>query len=101
MDAFHATFGPAGSDGYPVELRDPQTGEIDPAVARYWRDHYDLTAMLMRDWERLGPKPTGKLPVTMGAKDTFYLDGAAHRMQDFLEGAKLPGKGPYYGGSFD
>jgi Putative esterase len=101
MDAFHATFGPAGSDGYPVKLWDPQTGEIDPAVARYWRDHYDLTAMLMRDWERLGPKLIGKLHVTMGTKDTFYLDAAAHRMQDFLEGTKLPGKGPYYGGSFD
>ena len=30
MDAFHATFGPAGSDGYPAKLWNAETGEIDP-----------------------------------------------------------------------
>ena len=33
----------------------------------------DLTALLMKDWERLGPRLQGKLHVTMGTKDTFYL----------------------------
>ena len=37
----------------------------------------------------------------MGTKDTFYLDAAAHRMEEFLESTKLPGKGPYYGGTFE
>jgi hypothetical protein len=41
------------------------------------------------------------LHVTAGTKDTFYLDAATHRMQDYLESTKLPGKGPYYAGSFD
>ena len=101
MDAFHATFGPVDSAGYPAKLWDAQTGAMDPDVSKYWRDHYDLTALLKRDWERLGPKLLGKLHVTMGTKDTFYLDAASHRMQDFLESTKLPGNGPYYGGSFD
>jgi len=39
--------------------------------------------------------------VTTGTKGTFYLDAAAHRMEQFLESTKQPGKGPYYGGSFD
>jgi hypothetical protein len=101
MDAFHATFGPAGADGYPARLWNAENGAIDPEVAKYWQAHYDLTALLQRDWERLGPKLAGKIHVTMGTKDTFYLDAAAHRMQKFLEGTKLPGKGPYYGGSFE
>ncbi|MFN7995560.1 MAG: alpha/beta hydrolase-fold protein [Bryobacteraceae bacterium] len=101
MDAFHATFGPAGADGYPAKLWDAETGAIDPEVAKYWRDHYDLTAMLERDWERLGPKLQGKLHITMGTKDSFYLDAAAHRMEEFLESTKKPGKGPYYAGSFE
>jgi len=101
MDAFHATFGPADAEGYPAKLWDAETGAIDPEVAKYWREHYDLTALLERDWERLGPKLQGKLHVTMGTKDTFYLDAAAHRMEQFLESTKQPGKGPYYGGSFD
>jgi hypothetical protein len=101
LDAFHATFGPVGKDGYPAKLWDAETGAIDAEVAKYWRDHYDLTAILQRDWERLGPRLQGKLHVTMGTKDTFYLDAAARRMEQFLESTKLPGKGPYYGGSFD
>jgi hypothetical protein len=101
MDAFHATFGPVAEDGYPEPLWDPKTGTINPAVARYWREHYDLTAVLSRDWERLGPKLMGKLHVFMGTKDTFYLDAAARRMEAFLEDTKSPGKGPYYGGTFE
>jgi hypothetical protein len=101
MDAFHATFGPVGKDGYPAKLWDARTGDIDPEVAKYWREHYDLTAILQRDWERLGPRLNGKLHVFMGTKDTFYLDAAAHKMEAFLESTKLPGKGPYYGGTFE
>jgi len=101
MDAFHATFGPADADGYPAKLWDADTGVINPELAKYWREHYDLTAYLQRDWERLGPRLQGKLHVTMGTKDTFYLDAAAHGMEQFLESTKLPGKGPYYGGTFE
>jgi hypothetical protein len=101
MDAFHATFGPVDPEGYPAQLWDSRSGAIDPDVAKYWREHYDLTALLEREWERLGPKLIGKLHVTMGTKDTFYLDAAAHRMENYLESTKLPGKGPYYGGTFE
>ncbi|HEY2013446.1 MAG TPA: alpha/beta hydrolase-fold protein [Bryobacteraceae bacterium] len=101
LDAFQATFGPTDVDGYPARLWNPETGAIDTEVAKYWREHYDLTALLQKDWERLGPRLQGKLHVTMGTKDTFYLDAAAHRMEQFLESTKLPGKGPYYGGSFE
>lgn len=101
MDAFHATFGPAGSDGYIAKLWDPVTGEINAEVARYWRENYDLTAILQRDWERLGPRLAGKIHVKMGTKDTFFLDAATRRMEQFLESTKLPLKGPYYGGTFE
>jgi hypothetical protein len=101
MDAFHATFGPVGPDGYPAKLWDPDTGEIHAEVAKYWQEHYDLTAALKRDWPVLGPKLMGKLHITIGTKDTFYLDAAVHLMEDFLERTKLPGQGPYYGGSVE
>ena len=100
MDAFHATFGPVGMDGYPAPLWDPLTGKISPDVAQYWREHYDLTAHMQRNWETIGPRLTGKLHVLMGTKDTFYLDAATRKMEEFLESTKMPMKGPYYGGSF-
>ena len=90
-----------GADGYPAKLWNAETGVIDPAVAKYWCKHYDLTGLLERDWHVFGPKLVGKLHVTMGTKDTYYLDAAAHRLEQFLESTKLPGKGPYYGGSFE
>jgi hypothetical protein len=101
LDAFHATFGPVDAEGYPAKLWNSDTGAIDETIARYWREHYDLTALLEREWDRLGTRLTGKIHLTMGPKDTFYLDAAAHRMETFLENTKLPGKGPYYGGSFE
>lgn len=100
LDVFHALFGPVGDDGYPAKLWDPLTGEVDRDVAQHWIENFDLTAILRRDWETLGPKLVGKVHVTMGTKDTFYLDGAAQLLEEFLESTKEPGKGPYYGGSF-
>ena len=101
LDAFQAVFGPAGPDGYPAKLWDPRTGEIASEVARYWQENYDLTAILKRDWKTLGPRLIGKLHITVGAKDTFYLDGAVRLLERFLESTKEPGKGPYYGGSIE
>lgn len=100
-DAFHATFGPVADDGYPAPLWEPLTGKIDPEVAAYWREHYDLTAMLERRWNEIGPALVGKLHLTMGTKDTFYLEQAAYKMEAFLESTARPGNGPYYAGSFD
>jgi hypothetical protein len=100
LDAFQATFGPVAEDGYPARLWDPLTGDIDAAVAEYWREHYDLTAILQRDWETLGPDLAGKLHITMGTKDTFYLDTAAYLMLDFLETTGQEDNEPAYGGTF-
>jgi hypothetical protein len=99
LDAFHATFGPVGNDGYPAPLWDPRTGEIDPAVARHWRERHDLTAHLERSWSRIGSDLVGKLHVTMGTKDTYFLEGAVERLEKFLESTKLPERGPDYAGS--
>lgn len=43
-----------GEDGYPQPVFDKQTGEIDHGVAGYWREHYDLEAILQRDWAKIG-----------------------------------------------
>ncbi|MEQ8514197.1 MAG: hypothetical protein RIC38_01195, partial [Chromatocurvus sp.] len=35
-------FGPVGEGGYPRHLWNRDTGVIDPEVAQYWRENYDL-----------------------------------------------------------
>jgi hypothetical protein len=87
---WQAVFSPVGSDGYPAEIWDQRTGVIDHAVAEYWRQHYDLTAILQRDWKALGPKLQGKLHVMIGTADTYYLDAAVHLLQEFLESTADP-----------
>jgi hypothetical protein len=55
-DVWQATYSPPGPDGYPAPIWNKLTGAIDPAVARWWRDHYDLSYILRRDWATLGPQ---------------------------------------------
>ncbi len=90
FDAWQAVFSPAGADGYPKPVYDKQTGVIDPEVVRYWHDHYDLTAILQRDWATLGPKLEGKLHLAAGDADTWFLNNAVHLMQKTLETTRNP-----------
>ena len=96
-NAWQAVFGPVGPDGYPKPIWDPNTGVIDHEVAAYWREHYDLRHILQRDWQTLGPQLIGKLHITVGTRDTYYLDNAVRLLQQFLESTN----NPYYAGDFE
>lgn len=89
-DVWQATFSPAGPDGYPAPIWDKATGRVDPRVAAYWRDHYDLVHILRRDWATLGPKLRGKFRVYVGEADNFYLNDAVYLAEEFLRSASPP-----------
>ncbi len=102
FDIWQAVYSPEGKDGYPQSIFDKDTGAIDHKTAEYWREHYDLDAMLEREWARpespLGPKLQGKLHLYVGSDDTYFLNDAVYLMQDFLEKTGTPGYGvPYEG----
>ncbi len=90
MASFDWVFSPKGPDGRPMQMFDRRTGAVDPAVAAYWRDHYDIAYRLERNWPTLRDDLDGKIHVIVGTADTFHLDGAAHKLQAVLErlGAK-------------
>jgi hypothetical protein len=92
-DIWQAVFSPLGADGYPKPIFDKVTGEIDKSVAAYWRDHYDLTHIMQRDWATLGPKLAGKIHIYVGSADTYYLTDAVYYAQDTLEHLKNPAYG--------
>jgi hypothetical protein len=77
IDSFDWVFSPRGPDGRPQPLFDRATGKVDPEVARYWRENYDITAIIRRDWEKLKPALDGKIHLIMGTMDTFHLDESA------------------------
>jgi hypothetical protein len=89
-DIWQAVFSPVGKDGYPAPIYDKLTGEIDPAVAAYWRDHYDLTNIIERDWATLAPKLQGKIHIYVGSADTYYLNDAVYSAQERLEALSPP-----------
>ncbi len=98
FDIWQAVFSPVGKDGYPVPIFDKQTGTIDHKTAEYWRRHYDLNAILQRDWLRVGPKLQGKLHLYVGSEDTYFLNDAVYLMEDFLKQTGTPGHGVAYDG---
>ena len=65
-DIWQAVFSPVGTDGYPKPIFDKLTGVIDKEVAAYWRDHFDLSHIIQRDWATLGPKLRGKIHIYVG-----------------------------------
>jgi hypothetical protein len=85
---WQAVFSPVAEDGYPKPIWNPSTGVIDPDVAAYWKEHYDLRYILERDIATLGPKLAGKIHLAVGDMDTWYLNNAVHLMQNFLDSPK-------------
>jgi len=94
FDIWQAVYGPVGEDGYPKPIWDKLTGVINPQVAAYWHDHYDLGYILRRDWSTLGPKLRGKIHIYCGSGDNYFLNDAVYLVEDFLKSTTDP---PYEG----
>lgn len=86
MASFEWVFSPRDKDGRPEQMFDRDTGDVDPAVVAYWHDHYDIAYRLQSNWPALKPDLDGKIHLYVGTADTFYLDGAAHRLKAVLDG---------------
>jgi S-formylglutathione hydrolase FrmB len=90
LASFEWVFSPRDSDGRPVPMFDRTTGAVAPVVIDYWKEHYDVAEHLRRHWSELKRDLDGKIHLTVGAADTFSLDGAAHRLEATMKalGAK-------------
>ena len=82
--AWNATFTPVAEDGYPAEMWDPITGEIDRETALWAIENWDLRAHMERNWDTLAAKLAGKLNVFTGRRDNFYLEQAVYELETFL-----------------
>ena len=96
-DIWEATYSPIDNEGYPKRLWDKVTGVIDPKVAEYWKENYDLSYIMKRDWPKIGNKLKGKIRLYCGDMDNYYLNNAVYLAEDFLEKTK----DPYYDGEVD
>ena len=97
LDIWSAVFGPVGKDGYFKPLFNKETGVIDPSVAQYWKEHWDMRYYLQTHWKEIGPKLVRKLHVFCGRMDHFSLNFGVYFTQEFLETTR----DPYYAGTFE
>ncbi|WP_350293595.1 hypothetical protein [uncultured Croceitalea sp.] len=93
-DIWEATYSPQNNEGYPERIWDKKTGDINPRVAEYWKENFDLRYILERDWDKLGDNLKGKIHIYCGDMDNYYLNNAVYLMEDFLEQTT----DPYYDG---
>ena len=96
-DIWEATYSPMDKDGYPKRIWDKMTGDIDSTVAAHWRENFDLSYIMKRDWKTLGPKLNGKVRIYCGDMDNYYLNNAVYLTEEFLESTKEP----HYDGEVD
>jgi len=95
--AWNATFAPVAEDGYPAEIWDPVTGEINREVADYAIKNYDITRFVRENWAELGPKLDGKINVFMGRRDNFFLEQGTYLFEKMLSETEDPA----YSGRFE
>ncbi|MBS0295740.1 MAG: enterochelin esterase [Proteobacteria bacterium] len=81
LASFEWVFSPRGADGRPLPMFDRTTGAVEPAVIAYWRDHYDVAEHIRRHWPELRRDLDGKIHLTVGGADNFYLDQSARRLE--------------------
>ncbi|MCH7823734.1 MAG: enterochelin esterase-like enzyme [Acidobacteria bacterium] len=81
---WEAVYGPVGDNGYPARIWDPLTGEVNPEVAHYWLENFDLHDYLRKNWSSIGESLRGKIHVATGEMDTYYLEEAVYLLEEFL-----------------
>ena len=96
-DIWQAVYSPSGEDGYPKPIWDRETGKIDKDVANYWKENYDLSYIMKRDWDKIGEDLEGKIHIYCGDMDNYYLNNAVVLTEEFLESTT----DPYYNGEVD
>ncbi len=96
LDIWSAVYGPLGKDGYFEPLWDKRTGVINPTVAQYWKENYDLKVYLERNWPTLGPKLIDKLHIFTGDADTYLLNNSTKVLEEWMKTTK----DPHYEGFF-
>lgn len=89
-DIWEAVFSPVAADGYPKPIWNKLTGVIDSTVAAYWKEHFDLSWIMKRDWSAIGSKLKGKVHIYCGDMDTYYLNNAVYLTEEMLKGLDNP-----------
>ena len=84
MHSFDAVFSGKGADGNPERICDPTTGELNKNVFEHWKN-YDISLYLRTNWDKLQKDLYGKIKVSVGEQDNFYLNSAVHLLESEMK----------------
>jgi hypothetical protein len=83
-DVWESVYSPVGPNGYPKPIFNKRTGEVDSTVAAYWRENYDLSHIMQRDWPKHGKDWQGRIHIYCGDMDNYYLNNAVYLTEERL-----------------
>ena len=84
LRSFDAVFSPLSDNGEPARCWDRSTGRIDSNIFDHWKK-YDISLMLEQNWPQLKEKLAGKIHISTGDLDTFYLNRAVELLSERLK----------------
>jgi S-formylglutathione hydrolase FrmB len=82
--SFDAVFSPLETTGAPARCWNRQSGAVNQEIAEAWKQ-FDISRILLENWEALKGPLEGKIHVFMGTDDTFLLTRAAELLAERLD----------------
>jgi hypothetical protein len=73
-------FGGFDKDGKRIRLVKLPGGEINPAALPLWK-RYDISNLLRQSWDQLKNDLNGKMRISVGEGDNFYLNHPVHLLE--------------------
>ena len=83
--SFEAVFSPLEKTGTPARCWNRNTGVVNREIVEAWKQ-FDISLILMENWQTLKQPLAGKIHVLMGTEDTFYLTRAAELLAERMRG---------------
>lgn len=84
LHSFDAVFGAYDDEGEKIRLVDSETGFINKEAIPYWK-RYDISLLLRSNWDYFKNKIDGKILITVGEQDNFYLHKAVYLLEEEME----------------
>ena len=82
--SYDAVFSGRGFDENPESICDPRTGKINKKVLEHWQN-YDISLYVKTNWSKLQKDLQGKIRVSAGEQDNFFLNSAVHIFENEIK----------------
>jgi len=97
MHSFDAVFSSIDKEGNKIRLVNPINGNINKDAIKYFK-RYDISLLLRNNWNAYKNSIEGKIRISVGEHDNFYLNKAVHLLDDEMKKLNANMEFEYYDG---